>query len=115
MPAAQAVTATNRNNGNLVLLNIATRKNQNVILVPSWISLGLLIWLLISPNWVLVNIVLGVPKYTVFVALSASARNCARIRSLMENVLNTDKSQLNSPGPRTLRNRLVLPNVNCAA
>jgi hypothetical protein len=69
----------------------------------------------ISPKLELVTVVLGVPKYGVFVAFGASARDCALMRSLMENVLNTEKSRLNRPGPRTSMNRLILPNVNWRA
>jgi hypothetical protein len=35
---------------------------QNVILVPSWINLGLLIWLVITPKLEFVTVVFGVPK-----------------------------------------------------
>jgi hypothetical protein len=35
---------------------------QNVILVPSWINLGLFIWLVITPKLEFVTVVFGVPK-----------------------------------------------------
>src|ERR1051326_4849829 len=46
---------------------------------------------------------------------SASARNCALITSVMENVLNREASKLICPGPRSEITRPTLPKVNCGA
>ena len=59
--------------------------------------------------------VFGLPNSTVFVALNDSARNCALIRSVIRKLLNTEKSQSNSPGPRVLMNRLMSPKVKRGA
>src|ERR1700722_3010110 len=78
-------------------------------------SLGILIWLVITPNVGLVNVVFGLPNSTLLVALNDSARNCALIRSVIKKFLNTEKSQSNSPGPRVLINRLTSPKVKRGA
>src|SRR5579872_2166228 len=77
---------------------------QNISFKPNWICLGVVAKVVITPADELIaplenTVALGVPKFTRFVMLKNSVRNCNAERSVMRVFLNTEKSSSPSPGP----------------
>src|SRR5262249_23187865 len=69
-------------------------RSQNSIFRPNCTFLGpTFIVLVTTPNVVLPNAVSGQLNWGVFVRLNASARNCARMRSLLRKFLATEMSR----------------------
>src|SRR5437016_12250059 len=74
---------------------------------------GVLAWELITPKDGLPAETFGLPNCTRLNRLKNSVRNCSPIRSVMDVVLKTAKSQLLMPWLRSVgSSRLSLPNVN---